>query len=85
MILKRISLLSVIALFGIFACSSQPDVGSMSEAQLEEFARGIHDRVIALDTHIDINPNNFTMERNYTQDLNTQVNLPKMESGGLDA
>lgn len=85
MILKRISLLSVIALFGIFACSSQPDVGSMSEAQLEEFARGIHDRVIALDTHNDINPNNFTMERNYTQDLNTQVNLPKMESGGLDA
>jgi membrane dipeptidase len=48
-------------------------------------ARGIHERVIALDTHDDINPANFTPERNYTQDLPTQVNLPKMKSGGLDA
>ncbi|MEP7346125.1 MAG: dipeptidase [Gemmatimonadaceae bacterium] len=48
-------------------------------------ARGIHDRVIALDTHNDINPANFTAERNYTSRLRTQVNLPKMEEGGLDA
>ena len=48
-------------------------------------ARGIHERVIALDTHDDINPANFTLERNYTQDLPTQVNLPKMLAGGLDA
>jgi len=48
-------------------------------------ARAIHDRVIALDTHNDINPANFTPERNYTQRLRTQVNLPKMEEGGLDA
>jgi membrane dipeptidase len=48
-------------------------------------ARGIHERVIALDTHDDINVANFTAERNYTQDLDTQVNLPKMVAGGLDA
>ena len=35
-------------------------------------ARGIHERVIALDTHDDINPDNFTAERNYTQDLATR-------------
>jgi membrane dipeptidase len=48
-------------------------------------ARAIHDRVIALDTHVDINPANFTTDSNYTQRLRTQVDLPKMEEGGLDA
>lgn len=48
-------------------------------------ARAIHDRVITLDTHVDISPNNFTTERNYTQRLNTKVDLPKMEEGGYDA
>lgn len=47
-------------------------------------ARAIHDRVITLDTHADINVNNFTRECNYRQDLDTQVNLPKMVKGGLD-
>ena len=41
--------------------------------------------MITLDTHVDINVANFTKERNYTQDLPTQVNLPKMLAGGLDA
>jgi membrane dipeptidase len=48
-------------------------------------ARAIHDRVIALDTHVDINPGNFTADTNYTQRLRTQVDLVKMEEGGLDA
>ncbi len=48
-------------------------------------ARAIHERVIALDTHDDINVADFTPERNYTQDLGNQVNLPKMTAGGLDA
>ena len=47
-------------------------------------ARAIHERVITLDTHDDISPNNFTAERNYTQRLETQVNIPKMVEGGLD-
>lgn len=62
------------------ACSP----GQEPEADLVERARGIHDRVITLDTHDDINPANFTAEQNYTMDLPTQVNLPKMEAGGLD-
>jgi membrane dipeptidase len=48
-------------------------------------ARAVHERVITLDTHDDINPVNFSPERNYSQNLPTQVNLPKMEAGGLDA
>jgi membrane dipeptidase len=63
------------------ACSGGEDE---SEEQLIERARGIHDRVITLDTHVDISPGDFTAERNYTMDLETQVNLPKMEAGGLD-
>ncbi|MDX1315487.1 MAG: dipeptidase, partial [Eudoraea sp.] len=35
-------------------------------------------------THDDINVRNFTDSINYTKDLDTQVNLPKMEDGGLD-
>ena len=47
-------------------------------------ARAIHERVITLDTHVDISPANFTAERNYTQQLSTQVDLPDMVAGGLD-
>ncbi|MEZ5418889.1 MAG: dipeptidase [Vicinamibacterales bacterium] len=49
-------------------------------------ARAIHDRVITLDTHVDIDPGEFAGKaRNYTERLDSQVNLPKMEAGGLDA
>ena len=58
---------------------------SAADAALIQKARGIHERVIALDTHNDIDPLNFTASRNYTQRLDTQVNLPKMVEGGLDA
>ncbi len=58
---------------------------SGADAALVQKARAIHDRVITLDTHADINPANFTREKNYTQRLDTQVNLPKMVDGGLDA
>ncbi len=54
------------------------------EAALIAKARKIHDEVITLDTHDDINTANFTDTVNYTQDLPTQVNLPKMMKGGLD-
>ena len=49
-----------------------------------EKAKDIHNRIITLDTHCDINVKNFTDTINYTQDLNSQVNLPKMKAGGLD-
>ncbi|HZY82486.1 MAG TPA: membrane dipeptidase [Cyclobacteriaceae bacterium] len=64
-------------------CSST-DKANLTEAELIEKAKGIHERVITLDTHDDIDPENFTGETNYTQRLETQVNLPKMIEGGLD-
>lgn len=51
---------------------------------LQEKAYRIHEKIITIDTHNDINVKNFTDSINYTQDLNTQINLPKMNQGGLD-
>ena len=47
-------------------------------------AKEIHKRILKLDTHIDINVNNFTKKKNYNQKLNTQVNLPFMDEGDLN-
>jgi membrane dipeptidase len=58
--------------------------GSQGEQDVVARARGIHERVITLDTHNDIDPSNFTRACNYTMPLTTQVNLPKMKEGGLD-
>ena len=48
-------------------------------------ARAVHARVFSVDTHVDISPGNFTTTGpNYTQKLpRTQVDLVKMEEGGL--
>ena len=59
-------------------------VANCAQSDLEKKARDIHERVITLDTHVDINTANFTADRNYTMDLPIQVTLPKMEEGGLD-
>ncbi len=63
-----------------------PRPAATGDAALVAKARGIHERVIAMDTHVDISPANFTqLSRNYANDVGTQVNLPKMRTGGLDA
>src|SRR5579863_2296941 len=54
------------------------------DAALTAKAHAIHDRVLKLDTHNDIEPSNFTPDCNYTMRLTTQVNLPKMVEGGMD-
>ena len=98
--LRSLKLVTAITFFAAFltACSedaaptqssalaAEPvaSVAVETEQQLVERALGIHERVITLDTHADINTSNFTPEVNYTSDLDTQVNLPKMEQGGLD-
>ncbi|MCC6242195.1 MAG: dipeptidase, partial [Gemmatimonadaceae bacterium] len=48
-------------------------------------AKAIHAKVLSIDTHVDISPANFTAGApNYTQKLpRTQVDLVKMEEGGL--
>lgn len=61
-----------------------PATTAETEDQLVSRARGIHERVITIDTHADINTANFMEGNNYTSDLDTQVNLPKMIEGGLD-
>ncbi len=55
-----------------------------SETSIRTRAEKIHGSVITIDTHNDINVSNFTAGNNYTSDLDTQVNLPKMIEGGLD-
>ena len=56
----------------------------MHDDKTFETAKQIHEAVITIDTHDDINVKNFTKDINYTQDLNTQVNIPKMQKGGLN-
>ena len=74
-------LLTIIVVFS--SCENQKD-SDMTQEQLLAMAKDIHNRVITLDTHCDINVNNFTDSVNYTQDLRSQVTLPKMNKGGLD-
>lgn len=65
----------------VFSCGETQQKKTLS---LEDQAREIHGKVITIDTHDDINVKNFTDSINYTQRLETQINLPKMEEGGLD-
>jgi membrane dipeptidase len=71
------------------SCKNDSKSSEMSEtskdslAQIER-AKGIHERVITLDTHDDIDLKNFTDSINYSQKLDNQVNIPKMIAGGLD-
>ena len=58
-----------------------------SGAELMERARAIHDRVITIDTHVDIPPDFGTEAYDPAQARppGQQVDLPGMERGGLDA
>jgi membrane dipeptidase len=69
----------------LLAAASSLHAQAPADPALVTRARAIHERVITLDTHADINPRDFTRERNYTQRLENQVNIPKMKEGGLDA
>jgi membrane dipeptidase len=82
-LVHRFSLLAGVA--GVLSATT-PMAAQGDDPGLVARARAIHERVLTLDTHVDINPANFTAGRNYTQRLAaTQVDLPKMEEGGLDA
>lgn len=77
---NKTSLTLLIVLVLIMSCKSE----TPKEDQFLAHAKAIHKRVITLDTHCDINVKNFTDSLNYTQDLDTQITLPKMKAGGLD-
>lgn len=67
----------------LFHLAAGTSPAQTDDAALIAKARGIHARVITLDTHNDIEPSNFTADCNYTMRLTTQVNLPKMAEGGM--
>lgn len=73
--------------FALLVASSPALHGQDADSALVGKARAIHERVLTLDTHVDINPRNFQVDGpNYGQRLpNTQVDVTKMEAGGLDA
>ena len=68
----------------LFTAGCQDKPTANQEVQLFQKAQLIHLKTTTLDTHDDINVKNFTDTLNYTMDTDTQVNLPKMESGALD-
>jgi membrane dipeptidase len=75
--------LSVLLVFSFFTTFINAQKFT-DDQKLIEKAKKIHAEVITLDTHNDINTANFTDAVNYTQNLQTQVNIPKMKQGGLD-
>ncbi|MBX7061570.1 MAG: dipeptidase [Pyrinomonadaceae bacterium] len=81
-------ILTTLALFSLLVSPPSAAVFGQTtdkaEAKLRAKAEKIHKSVITLDTHNDISTSNFTDTSNYSQDLNTQVNIPKMRKGGLD-
>jgi membrane dipeptidase len=85
--MSRMTCLVLLSPLFVLATGHEPRAAAQGAAEeaLVKRARAIHERVITLDTHDDINPENFTAAKNYTQRLDTQVNLPKMFEGGLDA
>ncbi len=83
--MKRfLSVLAAVAILLTFSCVEINSQKLTDDAALIAKAQKIHREVITLDTHDDINTANFTETVNYTQNLPTQVNLPKMRQGGLD-
>lgn len=83
--IASLTVLSAGLFFQITSGSSSAQAPAQgSDAALIAKARAIHERVLKLDTHNDIDPANFTADCNYTMRLTTQVNLPKMVEGGMD-
>jgi len=72
--------LYILGLIALSSCKTTPKEIESLEDKIDR----IHAEAITIDTHNDINTANFTDSINYTQRLDTQVNLPKMNEGGLD-
>ncbi len=79
----------VIAFLAASFLAAQPaaTAGADNEAELLAGARAIHERVITIDTHVDIPPDFGTeaYDPAKAKPPGQQVDLPGMESGGLDA
>ena len=79
------SLLTAVMLLMTTPSFADSDADSDSGALLQDRARVIHERVLTLDTHIDIPANYATHDLDPGSETALQVDLPKMLKGGLDA
>ncbi len=68
----------------VVAGCSAPEPIEVTEADFGAVARGIHERVITIDTHDDIPASFATTEVDPGVRGDRQVDLPKMREGGLD-
>lgn len=68
----------------LFQLTVRTSPAQNNDAALLAKAKAIHEHVLKLDTHNDIEASNFTPDCNYKMRLTTQVNLPKMVEGGMD-
>ena len=80
-------ILPTLALGLLLAAPVATPLAAQDEATLLDRARAIHDRVMTLDTHVDISAAAFRKDTvNYVTGIaRNQVDIPKMEKGGLDA
>ncbi|HEY0931159.1 MAG TPA: dipeptidase [Gemmatimonas sp.] len=77
--------LAPLSLLSAAVLSAQSGKPVTDEATVQATAKAIQAKVLSLDTHVDISPANFTESGpNYATKLpRTQVDLTKMEEGGL--
>jgi membrane dipeptidase len=82
--LRLTSMASLVAI-ALVGCGDQDDK-SANNADNDNSVEAIHERVITLDTHVDIHED-MTFDPIYDPGTmtNQQVDLPKMEAGGLDS
>ena len=84
---KRFGTGLLLLIFVLFAaCSQQVDIGSMTDAEFEQYAMDVHQKALTLDTHVDIPGAHYATEAldPGIDNPNQRCNLPKMEQGGLD-
>ena len=82
--LTRCWFLAVSVVFLAAPSCSAPEPIEIVEVDFEAIARGIHERVITIDTHDDIPFNFATAEVDPGIRGDRQVDLPRMREGGLD-
>ena len=70
-------------LISILSCK-KTDQKTQADIDILKKAQRIHLTTTTIDTHDDIDIENFTGSINYSQNTNTKVNLPKMDIGALD-
>ena len=83
----RLSRAALLLALATPALAARGQARAQDDAALVARARAIHDRVMTLDTHVDISPAAFRRDTlNYVTGIaRNQVDIPKMEAGGLDA